>query len=366
MKPGAAVTILTSSFGGGHRMAAVTVAAALRDLRPDWDIEVVDFFEQFVSSRFSRGVAWTYGWSARRAPLMYGGVYATAQWVGERPRLQRWMDRVGRRRLRAYLRRRRPDVVVNTYPTPSAVLAALKRRGDIEVPSATILTDWESHSQWIHEGVDLYLVAHEALKAELTELGVPAERVQATGVPIRPGFVARPTTPTDGPVLVTVGAHGMMRRAEALCCALAQRAPRTVVVCGHDRSLRRRLEPLARGLGGRLEVHGFVDDIHRHYATASLLVGKPGGVTIAEALAVGLPMVLYGAIPGQERANQRFVVEAGVARAARTVAQTSAAAVELLEHPEDLVRMGRLAAALGKPDAARAAAAAIIDLCERH
>lgn len=358
------ITILTSSFGGGHRMAARSVAEALREERPEWDIEVLDFFEHFVGRRLSQGVAWSYGWSARRAPFVYGGVYTTAQWVGERPRLQGWMNRVGRRRLREYVRRRQPAAIVNTYPTPSAVLAALKRRGDAHTPSVTILTDWASHSQWIHEGVELYLVAHEGLRDELVGLGVPAQRVRATGVPIRAGFTPRGVYPTHGPVLITVGAHGMMRRAEALCRLVAEQAPRTVVVCGHDHSLRRRLEPLAATLGGRLQLRGFVEDIHRYYATASLFLGKPGGVTIAEAVAVGLPMVLYGAIPGQERANERFVTEAGAARAGKTATEAAATAAELMRHPEELARMAERARALGRPNAARDAAAAIVELCE--
>ncbi|MBM3472449.1 MAG: glycosyltransferase [Armatimonadetes bacterium] len=361
----ATVTVLTSSFGGGHRMIAQTVAAAVRDLRPQWDVEVLDFFEEFVGPKFSRAVAWSYGFSARNAPFLYGSFYRTAQWVGEHPRVQSRLNRVGRRRLREYLRSRRPDVVVSTYPTPSAVLCGLKRRGEVSVPSVTILTDCASHSQWIHEGVDLYIVGHDALREELVGLGVPGDRVQASGVPVRPGFTPRDDCPADGPVLITVGAEGMLRGAEALCRAVAECAPRTIVVCGHDRALQRALESLAPALDGALEVYPFVEDIHRHYTAASLFVGKPGGVTVAEALAVGLPLVLYGAIPGQERANQSFVVAGGAGRAARTIREVCAIVTKLLADPDQLAGVAQRAAALGLPNAARDAASSIIDLVER-
>jgi len=359
------VTVLTSSFGGGHRMIAQTVAAAIRELRPEWDVEVLDFFEKFVGRSFSRGVAWSYGFSARNAPFLYGSFYRTAQWVGAHPRLQGGLNRVGRRRLRDYLRSRRPSVVISTYPTPSAVLCSLKRRGEVDVPSVTILTDCASHSQWIHEGVDLYIVGHQGLREDLIRLGVPGERIQASGVPVRPGFVPRASCPADGPVLITVGAEGMLRRAETLCRAVAQRAPRIVVVCGRDESLRRALESLAPTLDGALEVHGFVEDIHRHYGRASLFVGKPGGVTVAEALVVGLPMVVYGAIPGQERANVAFVVAAGAGRATRTIPEVCATVGELLGDPGQLADMAHRAAALGMPNAAHDAASSVIDLVER-
>ena len=346
-------------------MIAQTVAATLGDLRPHWDIEVLDFFEEFVGPSFSRAVAWSYGFSARNAPFLYGGFYGAAQWVGEHRRLQGGLNRVGRRRLRDYVRNRRPDVVVSTYPTPSAVLCNLKRRGEVSVPSVTVLTDCASHSQWIHEGVDLYIVGHEALREELVRLGVPGGRIQASGVPVRPGFTPRGDCPVDGPVLITVGAEGMLRRAEALCRAVAQCAPRTIVVCGRDEALRRGLESMVRALGGALEVYPFVEDIDRHYAGASLFVGKPGGVTVAEALAVGLPMVLYGAIPGQERANESFVLAGGAGRMATSIPEVCAIVTELLADPDQLAGMSQRAAALGTPNAARDAASSIIDLVER-
>ena len=40
---------------------------------------------------------------------------------------------------------------------------------------------------------------------------------------------------------------------------------------------------------------------------------KPGGLTVSEALASGLPMALYDAIPGQEEENEEFLVSNNMA-----------------------------------------------------
>lgn len=363
--PKAKILVLTSSFGGGHRMVARTLAETLRTRRPYWDVQVLDFFEEFVGAGFARAVAISYVLSARRMPFLYGAFYDLAQWVGEHKTLQAWVNRLGRARLRDYLQHERPDLIVSTYPTPSAVTADLKCRGLIRAPLVTTLTDFATHSQWVHEGVDLYIVGHEGVRRELVALGVPETRVQATGVPIRPGFVPPEKRPNDGGVLITVGAQGMLRRAEALCRAVAACAPRTVVICGHDRVLQRRLKPMVQALNGALEVRGFVDDIHRYCAAASLFVGKPGGVTVAEMCAVGLPMVLYGAIPGQEHANQEFLLRAGAARVSRTTAEARGIVSELLSRPAELAQMARYTLALGKPRATEDAVSAITDLCGR-
>ena len=40
---------------------------------------------------------------------------------------------------------------------------------------------------------------------------------------------------------------------------------------------------------------------------SDLLVTKPGGLTVSEALACGLPMAVFDAIPGQEEDNANFL-----------------------------------------------------------
>ena len=45
---------------------------------------------------------------------------------------------------------------------------------------------------------------------------------------------------------------------------------------------------------------------------ADILVTKPGGMTISEALVKELPMFIISPIPGQEERNAKFLVTSGV------------------------------------------------------
>ncbi|MGQ9715978.1 MAG: glycosyltransferase, partial [Anaerolineae bacterium] len=58
-------------------------------------------------------------------------------------------------------------------------------------------------------------------------------------------------------------------------------------------------------------VCGFVTDMHRWMAAADVVVTKAGPSTVAEALALGKPVLLYGAVPGQEEGNITYVVASG-------------------------------------------------------
>jgi processive 1,2-diacylglycerol beta-glucosyltransferase len=98
-------------------------------------------------------------------------------------------------------------------------------------------------------------------------------------------------------------------------------------------------------------VLGYTDNVRSLMAAADVLVTKAGGMTLAEAMAAELPMLLYGSLPGQEQRNERFASRAGVALAARSprelqrLLERALAEPELLEHLREGIRRTR------RPDA---------------
>jgi 1,2-diacylglycerol 3-beta-galactosyltransferase len=97
-----------------------------------------------------------------------------------------------------------------------------------------------------------------------------------------------------------------------------------------------------------------VEDIHEWMLAADLLVTKAGPSTISEALIMGLPMVLSGALPGQERPNVDYVAENGAGVWAPTPREAAAEVVRLLESERALLdQMSERAQSLARPGAAR-------------
>jgi len=97
---------------------------------------------------------------------------------------------------------------------------------------------------------------------------------------------------------------------------------------------------------------------------SDLLIGKAGGVTVSEALAKRLPMLLHGSIPGQEESNSQFLVEQGAAEAAASPAELRERLEGLLAHPERLASMRQAAARLAQPDAAGVVVAHLAQLAD--
>jgi processive 1,2-diacylglycerol beta-glucosyltransferase len=94
--------------------------------------------------------------------------------------------------------------------------------------------------------------------------------------------------------------------------------------------------------------------MERIMACSDLAVTKPGGLTVSECLAVGLPMVLISPIPGQEERNADYLMEQGVAVKAHDAGALEYKIDDLLSHGEKLSRMRENMRGLGRPDAARA------------
>ena len=60
-------------------------------------------------------------------------------------------------------------------------------------------------------------------------------------------------------------------------------------------------------------VWGYTDKVHELMKASDLLITKPGALTISEAFALGLPMLLHDPIPGPETENAVYATRNGAA-----------------------------------------------------
>jgi processive 1,2-diacylglycerol beta-glucosyltransferase len=367
--------LLTASYGHGHNAAAEAIIEWCGKIRPDVRFELIDYFEEFVSPRVSRLVRFSYIQSVKRAPFLYGLFYGLTSRVKYDSRAQRWLNGLGKKTFAKWYKEKQPDIVACLYPTPAGAVSELKAEGIVECPSATIITDYVIHSQWVHPHCDLTMVGAPFLGDELRERGFPPERVQVTGIPISTRFSDRPDRdearrtwdiPLDVPVvLVMAGAFGMMRGlAEVLRVVRDTENVHAIFVCGHDERSKRAIERKAAPLDGRVRVLGFSERIHELMTLSDVCVTKAGGLTVSEATACGLPMIIHRPIPGQEDWNMRYVVSNGAAKAARGYRDLRDILPELVASRESLMEMRGQSAKLGRPEAAKDVAEALIGLLD--
>ncbi len=227
------------------------------------------------------------------------------------------------RRLRARVLAFDPDVILCTQMNPAALLSSARLHRGVEIPTIGVPTDFGVHDFWGQPGIDYYCVAHEAI-AELPSTGVGAGKIHATGIPLMPGFrhppsmqQARQALELDpaAPVVLVVGG-GLGFGVDAVVGRLlAQPRPiQVAAVVGRNVQALSGLAPLVTRHGKRLRVHEWTERMELFMRAADVVVGKPGGLTVAEALACGRPLIAARSLGGQEGFNVRFLQRHGVGR----------------------------------------------------
>lgn len=128
------------------------------------------------------------------------------------------------------------------------------------------------------------------------------------------------------------------------------------VVCGQNGPLYRELTDLFAD-DPRFNILGYHDAVHELMARADLLLTKPGGITSAEALAMGLPLLLLSPLPGQEEGNAAHLIGLGAARQVANVWIGRLAGELLFGGGGALAEMQAAARAAGQPLSAHQIAA---------
>jgi 1,2-diacylglycerol 3-beta-galactosyltransferase len=101
---------------------------------------------------------------------------------------------------------------------------------------------------------------------------------------------------------------------------------------------------------------GFVSNIADYMVAADILVSKAGPGTIAEAAAVGLPVMLTSFLPGQEAGNVDFVIENGFGDfiSANKPEEMAQEVTSWLQDNALMMNMSKAAQKAGQPTAAQA------------
>lgn len=358
------ILLLSAEFGSGHLAAAEAVAAACRSLSADCETVVVQSRSPLLGL-FARA----YLWQIRHTPGLYRRLYRLPP-----GKPLRWLViRVLRGPVRRALDQYNPDVVVGTHPFPAgAALHLMTHPRRRKVPVVMALTDFSPHGFWIWPGVARYCAASPEAAAQLVRRGAEADAVLATGIPVRTALAASFHTGSRGQsrsrarrVLVIGGGLGLGPIAAAVDALLSLPQPdlQVTVICGRNETL---LSQIRRRHGGdpRLTALGFTDEIVDHMRAADLLVTKPGGITCAEALALGLPLLLIDPLPGHEEENAAYLAGTGAALVVGRNRVADAAHELLFRHPERLAAMAAAARRAGYPASALTIAAEVLTLAD--
>jgi 1,2-diacylglycerol 3-beta-galactosyltransferase len=351
------IDLIYIDSGGGHRAAARSLEAAVREQHKRWDLRLhcaqdlldsIDYirkltgipFQEIYNIMLRRG--WTIG-SRQLIPVMHLMIRLT----------HRHQVRV----LEEHWKKHPADMVVSVIPHYNRALRQAFQRACPGRPFVTIMTDIVDYPPhfWI-ENLDQYVICgSERAREQALSLNVPEGRVlPMSGMILDPQFYAArcrenaserasgrirlgldPELPTG---LVMFGGVGSMD-AVRVVRALNRPAMRVqlIVLCGrHAESLE-----AVRSIDAHIPLHveGFTRDVAHFMSLADFFIGKPGPGSISEALAMHLPVVVECNTRTMihERYNARWIREQQLGLVVSSFDRLAEAIPELLR-PERFTR----------------------------
>lgn len=307
------ILILTGKFGMGHWSAAQSLRQQLLGSHPDASVEVVDF-PAYALPSFSGVMYKLFNLMVTHGRHIFNLYYRI---TGKgRPDAHPPFEGMFLNRLVKLLDSRRPDMVIATHPLCAQVVSRYKEKAGqsgetSELPLITCVTDVSTHPEWINRNTDCYLVPSGEIRRSLSERGVDPRLVCVTGIPVREEFRSLPRH-REGKVrelLIMGGGLGLLPGNPAFYDAL-NRIPHThiTIITGRNRRLYRRLY----GKWENIQVEGYVSHVWDYMAKADLIVSKPGGITLFEAIFARVPLLSWPPTLQNERNNARWMTEQGI------------------------------------------------------
>lgn len=308
------ILLITSIYTGhGHKSISDSLQEQFDEM-PDVDVRIVDGFELLGDmgihmsklygpvTRYARQ-AWKVGWalSNRSDFLMNQGVSTLSH-----NRFQRLMEDY------------RPDLILSVHSMFNGSVLKLLKSCRMDVPLVTLQADIINiHKSWCEPNAFRTICpTPEAYECSLRH-GMPAEKLVYMGFPTRRRFTDLARTMQipdyDGvrPLRCMMmsggeGSGNLKRYADVL---MKHTRAELTIICGRNKKIRKRLtERFLPQYADRIRILGFVSDIQNEMAAHDVLIARGSPNSLMEGVVMNLPLIVTGALPGQERDNPKLIV----------------------------------------------------------
>ena len=304
------LVILSASSGSGHTRAGEALEAAARDVPGIASVRHIDVLE-YGSALLGEIYAELYKQMVSKTPSLWGWWYdrSDTPWKGEHFRVA--MERTQMQPLMECLRAEAPDITICTHFLASDIVSYMLQHEQLVTRHAVVVTDLHVHALWLCHQFERYFVATDESSYYLRQIGIRA--------------------------------------------LMQMKQPAQIVsLCGKNKDLLAEVMHATEAAPPHLKFRAlpYSTEMHEWMAISDLLIGKPGGLTLSEAMASALPMILLNPIPGQEDINAASLLEEGVAVSPTDVVTLPYKVDLLLREPQRLAGMRDRMKQLAQPRAA--------------
>lgn len=354
--------ILSISTGQGHHEIGRTLNEKFKEYGVD--AIFIDAYE-YASKSFSKVIEKGYLLGIKYTPnLLLENIYNITAKKDTRSKKYtpiRIVNTVLTRRLKKLIKDFNPNYIVATHVLSSMILDEIKIKDWSNAKMLGVVTDFTVHPFWQNTTMLDYIVTpSELLTFQLLNKGIDMKKIKPLGIPIGDEFLKKVpkktarkklgVDPDKKTILISGGSMGHGRLDRVLeKIAMLDYDFQIILVCGNNKKLFRMASKLK--LDKPLKVLGFTKEMPLCMDASDIIITKPGGRTVCESLAKGLPMILNNPIAGHETRNAEFLLNNAVAFYSKKEFPVEEALNSLLYNEERTEIIKKAIKLLSKPNA---------------
>jgi processive 1,2-diacylglycerol beta-glucosyltransferase len=236
-----------------------------------------------------------------------------------------------------------PDLILSVHPNFNGSVLNILEKYKIDIPFITLIADLVSiYPLWADPRVNYIISPTQEAKDKCIEFGVLESKIKVLGFPVRLRFSNNddannqnsyydPNTPLR--CLIMSGGEGVGNMSKIAKILLNNFNCTVKIVAGRNTTLRKKLEQsLVRKYGDKVEIYGFTKDIQNLMLSSDIAFTRGSPNVMMEAISCNIPLVITGALPGQEEGNPEFAEKYNLGIVCNEVKDIKGVISDLLEN----------------------------------
>jgi processive 1,2-diacylglycerol beta-glucosyltransferase len=309
------VQIFYASIGSGHLSAARSIARSISNLDKRIQVDLHDIFRPNpFNSLFQEIFSFV---PSQLLPNTYTYIWKNGTFKWGYDLMVRFSPL--RKTILNSIRDYSPDLVICTHTFPCSVVSQWKEN-QAHLPLMAVATDQYLHPYWTTKNLDAFIAPNEEMKFELLRRGLLVEKIFPYGIPVSIPKIKHDDSQSKRNRYHAIILAGSYRVAPYLVIHPRVRQIIQFLERNHSHNMEwlfvfgaaKGLMNLARtrlGFREDVRIYDFPSNIQELISRADFVFTKPGGLTVAEALAFKKPLILLSSGAGQELENTRFVIQ---------------------------------------------------------
>ena len=332
------VVIISSDYTGhGHKSISESLLEQF-NLHEDVCVHVIDGFD--LGGNMWVKVGKSYGLVTRNAKELWKLAWRISK---RSPAfIHEFTELTIRENFIKMLRRLKPDLILSVHPVFNTPILNILRDFRINIPFAIFVADLVSISPlWADRRADCIICPTEEARQRCLGFGVSEKVVKVVGFPVRSRFtkhiaenLLKNDYRLDRPLecLIMSGGEGSGDMNAVSKILLDNFNCKVQIIAGRNATMKEKLERiLLPQYPGRVEIHGYITNIQDYMLSSDIAFTRGSPNVMMEAVACNVPLIITGALPGQEQENPDFAVNNKLGIFCRDLSDLSAVVSDLLK-----------------------------------